>query len=588
MRHRSEPGFDWLKTLAVCLMLFLCWGFSPLTVLIKLSMTAFLLSLAGALAMRRRRLAVKVDSSIQLDALPQADFFQPVILVYGNGMDAMFGESVARVSPQGCYVKTDPLLPLSIFAEALVSHRPQWRRQLACLYAVRPELLQDKAAFRAAMTCWRQQITRLQKRLGRTVPLLVSCWLHGPDSPWFVCDSSGVVVVQEDDIGAVSLNDWLTAQRIEEQHTRAALTPALDAALAWLARAVLAELRRPDALNAALQPVAVGIRFLPQPAVTGNLWGKALADRTTLDSLSPPLGGPASSLPFPDGLLPLVAGLTRRCNTWLIPALSTLLLLGFALGAVTLSIFNNQKLITRVGMDLKHYHAIPMASVEPKADAMAVLKQNAVLLECWHRQGEPLRLGLGLYGGESLRLVLQAEIERYIPPLPTSASVSPATRSIPPPSDTPQTVRLDSLALFDTGKFALKPDSAKVLVDALMHIKARPGWLIVVTGHTDSTGDIKTNQGLSHRRAEAVRNWMLATSDVPPTCFAVRGYGASRPIATNDTAIGRAANRRVEISLMPQAEACQAKGAEATSLINGDGLTQTRSSESWQFQSISG
>jgi len=94
---------------------------------------------------------------------------------------------------------------------------------------------------------------------------------------------------------------------------------------------------------------------------------------------------------------------------------------------------------------------------------------------------------------------------------------------------------------------------------------SHPGWLIVVAGHTDITGDARANQILSLKRAEALRDWMLSTSDVSPTCFAVQGYGATRPIATNDTAEGRAANRRVEISLVPQANACQATASQSAS-----------------------
>jgi hypothetical protein len=99
-----------------------------------------------------------------------------------------------------------------------------------------------------------------------------------------------------------------------------------------------------------------------------------------------------------------------------------------------------------------------------------------------------------------------------------------------------------------------------MLNNSLMGVKARSGWLIVVSGHTDNTGNPKLNQMLSLRRAEAVRDWMRDTGDVPESCFAVQGYGESRPIATNDTPDGRALNRRVEISLVPQANACQIPG----------------------------
>ena len=83
------------------------------------------------------------------------------------------------------------------------------------------------------------------------------------------------------------------------------------------------------------------------------------------------------------------------------------------------------------------------------------------------------------------------------------------------------------MALFDTGKSTLKPGSTKLLVNSLLGIKAKPGWLIVVAGHTDSIGNDRSNQQLSLKRAEAVRDWMRDTGDVPDSCFA--GAGAKSP-----------------------------------------------------------
>lgn len=121
----------------------------------------------------------------------------------------------------------------------------------------------------------------------------------------------------------------------------------------------------------------------------------------------------------------------------------------------------------------------------------------------------------------------------------------------------PETVRLDSLSLFDAGSATLKPGSTKVLINALVGIKAQPGWLIVIAGHTDATGVVAQNLALSHARASAVREWMQRMGDIPDSCFAVQGFAANQPIASNDTEAGRTANRRVDIQLVPQAGACE-------------------------------
>ena len=74
-----------------------------------------------------------------------------------------------------------------------------------------------------------------------------------------------------------------------------------------------------------------------------------------------------------------------------------------------------------------------------------------------------------------------------------------------------------------------------------------------VLGHTDSTGSDAYNQSLSERRAESVANF-LANSGVQRARLATKGYGESQPIASNATEAGRAANRRVEIKIVPIAQ----------------------------------
>ncbi|EJN27374.1 outer membrane protein/peptidoglycan-associated (lipo)protein [Pseudomonas sp. GM78] len=133
------------------------------------------------------------------------------------------------------------------------------------------------------------------------------------------------------------------------------------------------------------------------------------------------------------------------------------------------------------------------------------------------------------------------------------------------PPALPQPVRLDSLSLFTPGSAELKPGSTKVLISALVDIKAQPDWLIVIAGHSDAKGSAEQNLQLSHARASAVRGWMQRMGDIPDSCFAVQGFADSQPIASNDSEAGRAANRRVDIQLVPQTGACGKPSERAAS-----------------------
>lgn len=115
---------------------------------------------------------------------------------------------------------------------------------------------------------------------------------------------------------------------------------------------------------------------------------------------------------------------------------------------------------------------------------------------------------------------------------------------------------LDNLVLFPPGRAELKPESTKVLVNSLIDIKAQPGWLIVITGHSDTSGDPERNRVLSRQRAEAVKQWMQSVGDIPDSCFVTQGKGAEQPIADNQTESGRRSNRRVDIQLVPSVGAC--------------------------------
>ena len=79
-------------------------------------------------------------------------------------------------------------------------------------------------------------------------------------------------------------------------------------------------------------------------------------------------------------------------------------------------------------------------------------------------------------------------------------------------------------------------------------LNENPDRKLIVEGYTDSTGSDTYNQGLSERRAEAVRR-ALTRAGVDPQRIQTVGYGEAYPVASNDSASSRAMNRRVEVTI---------------------------------------
>ena len=100
--------------------------------------------------------------------------------------------------------------------------------------------------------------------------------------------------------------------------------------------------------------------------------------------------------------------------------------------------------------------------------------------------------------------------------------------------------------LFDTGKYTLRPAAREKLAKISGIILAYPSLNLAIEGNTDSVGGDEYNQDLSERRAGAVRDY-LAEQKIPMTSMTSKGFGKTQPVATNDTADGRQANRRVEL-----------------------------------------
>lgn len=99
---------------------------------------------------------------------------------------------------------------------------------------------------------------------------------------------------------------------------------------------------------------------------------------------------------------------------------------------------------------------------------------------------------------------------------------------------------------FDTDSAVIKAESKPTLDKIVSVLKANPGWKMTVEGHTDSTGGAAHNQALSEQRARAVVA-SLAAAGIEAARLRAVGFGASKPVASNDTELGRSQNRRVEL-----------------------------------------
>ena len=102
--------------------------------------------------------------------------------------------------------------------------------------------------------------------------------------------------------------------------------------------------------------------------------------------------------------------------------------------------------------------------------------------------------------------------------------------------------------LFDTGKASIKAESNEVLAAMTAIFKEYPKADFSINGHTDSVGSKNTNQLLSERRANSVRDFLIANG-INADRLSANGYGEDYPIANNKTRAGRKENRRVEVKL---------------------------------------
>ncbi|UAN18703.1 MULTISPECIES: OmpA family protein [Enterobacter] len=559
-----------LTALGAVLALWLILGFWPLSTGSRVALSLLVVLVSGMMFWRQRRAAQVHATAVREivdENLPSEDFQGAVILVCGDNAPLFVSGSLHLETRQGWYLWVKDAEQLPLLAQHMSLMRPALVSQISVMLAVVPEQYKSGDDFTQSLRGWQRAVVQCRAAFGTIPPLWTVTWVSPPvacaeaEPVWFttVSPRSGIQVYQPGQ-GNMSLTEWTRDSGSDGCLSRLSQGLWLDSLLAWQNSAVNDLLSVRQCELPVMKPCVQGICMVPVSGIEGNLWQQYI---TTVTALPPDAVVSTEPLPLPELLLPALPrrrGVSRRMIFWRYAGLLGGIFLALAMLA---SWMNNQRLIRNVGDHLALYHQLTGKPVAPKLRAQQRLRADGALLDDWARRGEPLRYRLGLYQGLRLAPPVEAAVSDWAPPPPVIRKIIQG----------PKTIRLDSMSLFDSGKSVLKAGSTRMLVNSLVGVKAKPGWLIVVSGHTDNTGNPQLNQTLSLKRAEAVRNWMRDTGDVPESCFAVQGYGESRPIATNDTPDGRALNRRVEISLVPQANACQIPGQPSAS-SQDDGASQ--------------
>lgn len=546
--YRSLVG--WIAALALAWLTFS----SPLRPTWNLLLAAFTIVLALAaiaLATRllrtRRRAAQPVLLSLQasLDALP-GDIRRntPLVLTVGdaNGAPAKaFGDALVRITDTSIWIRIDDPTRLAHVSVALRRWREgQGPDAVACL--VGADHANDAGVLNAGLRRWRAAIGEASRALGYPLPVCVAVYAEEAngapeDCPWFHASGiDGLLADAHASVIAARGQQYVRAAVPADRQGRMFRAARIDALARWATGALLPALvddhrdgfryRRP------MQIAGFGVTLVAGVPTPDSLLAHFTEQATALTPVA--RDSHRAAYPLPEPLVQDVAlQPARRVAPRALAHAFAWLALAFC-AACAASAWHNRALVTRVVNDMARYRAIGQEHDAARVDALQAIKRDRDELEQYARAGVPPRLGLGFYRGAPFLTPLNALIAAYQPPAP------------PPP-----TIELDSLSLFRSGSAALNAGSNRALIGALEMIKAHPDKRVLVAGHTDAAGTPASNLKLSEARAASVRDWLADAAGLPLTHFAIQGYGDTRPKAPNDTETGRAANRRVEITLVP-------------------------------------
>jgi len=149
--------------------------------------------------------------------------------------------------------------------------------------------------------------------------------------------------------------------------------------------------------------------------------------------------------------------------------------------------------------------------------------------------------------GGTIGAIMAKEEPAPAPPCPKAEPAPPAPKPVPPAPVKKERIVLRGIN-FDFDKSNIKPEFQPVLDEAAAILAKNVNISVVIEGHTDSVGTEAYNQKLSERRADSVKKYLVGKG-IASSRLETVGYGELHPIASNDTAEGRAMNRRVEFKV---------------------------------------
>jgi len=186
--------------------------------------------------------------------------------------------------------------------------------------------------------------------------------------------------------------------------------------------------------------------------------------------------------------------------------------------------------------------------IERLTEAMVGLKRDGLRGEVAVLRADGERLRSDAAAQRQRLVAREADIVRLERKLVDAAAAQvPAALATPEPARHSETM---SGAAFAQGGTALREEAMLQLDAIATWLRTEPGGIVMIEGHTDGVGDPAANQRLSLERAEAVRD-QLAARGVASERMEVRGRGEDLPVASDESAEGRAVNRRVVVTLEP-------------------------------------